>query len=167
MAKVTFAGNPTTTSGDLPAVGAQAPDFALVDNDLNTKSLADYPGKIKLLNIVPSLDTPVCAISTKKFNEFAKGNSNVVVLIISADLPFAQKRFCLDEHLENVVPLSVMRSPDFAKDYGVLIVDGPLEGICARAVVVLNESDKVIYTQLVPEIGDEPDYQSATAAAGG
>ena len=163
MASVTLQGNEFHTNGDLPAVGASAPDFHLVDGKLNDLHLADYSGKKKLLNIVPSLDTPTCAISTKKFNEHAKNHDDVVMLVISADLPFAMGRFCGAEGIENVIPLSMMRSRNFAKDYGVLMTDGPLAGITARAVVVLDENDTVIYTQLVPEIADEPDYEAALA----
>lgn len=166
MATITLKGNEIHTNGDLPAAGSVAPDLSLVDGDLNDRSLADYKGKKKLLNIVPSLDTPVCATSTKKFNEYAEGRDDVVMLIISADLPFAQGRFCTSEDLDNVVPLSMMRSRNFAKDYGVLITDGPLAGITARAVVVLDENDKVVYEELVPEIAQEPDYEKALAALG-
>lgn len=164
MAKITLQGNACNTNGDLPAVGSAAPDFHLTAGDLSDVNLSSYKGKKKLLNIVPSLDTPTCATSTRKFNEHAKGQSDVVMLIVSADLPFAQGRFCTGEKLDNVIPLSMMRSKNFAKDYGVLIQDGPLAGITARAVVVLDANDKVVYTQLVPEIADEPDYQSALAA---
>ena len=166
MAEITLQGNPIHTNGELPAVGSQAPDFRLVDGELNDRTLADYRGKKKLLNIVPSLDTPVCAESTKKFNEAVAGRDDVVVLIISADLPFAQSRFCTGEGLENVIPLSMMRDRNFAKDYGVLITDGPLAGITARAVVVLDENDKVVYTELVPEIAQEPNYDAAIRALG-
>jgi len=161
MAQVTLKGNPIHTTGDLPAVGAQAPDFRLTGGDLKDVTLADYRGKRKVLNIVPSLDTSVCATSTRKFNERAGQLANTVVLVVSADLPFASKRFCTTEGLQNVVPLSLMRDKNFAKDYGILIQDGPLQGICARAVVVLDQNDKVIYRQLVPEIGQEPDYDAA------
>ncbi|MEJ2509200.1 MAG: thiol peroxidase [Gammaproteobacteria bacterium] len=164
MAQITLRGNPINTNGDLPAVGAAAPDFHLTDGELNDVTLADYKGKKKLLNIVPSLDTPVCATSTKKFNEYAKGRDNVVMLIVSADLPFAQGRFCTGEKLDNVVPLSMMRNRNFAKDYGVLIQDGPMAGITARAIVVIDENDKVVYTEMVPEIAQEPDYEKALAA---
>ena len=164
MAKITLQGNEINTNGDLPAVGSPAPDFKLTNGELQDVSLADFKGKKKLLNIVPSLDTPTCATSTRKFNEAAKGRDDVVMLIISADLPFAQGRFCTGEKLDNVIPLSMMRDKNFAKDYGVLIQDGPLAGITARAVVVIDENDKVVYTQLVPEIADEPDYDSALAA---
>ncbi len=164
MATVTLKGNPIHTNGELPAVGTPAPDFRLTDVELNDRTLSDYAGKKLLLNIVPSLDTPVCAVSTRKFNEAAKGRDDVVVLIVSADLPFAQNRFCTGEHLDNVVPLSLMRGRTFAKDYGVLITDGPLAGITARAVVVIGADGKVRYTELVPEIGQEPDYERALAA---
>lgn len=164
MAQVTLRGNPIQTNAELPAVGAQAPDFRLVDADLKELRLADLKGKKKLLNIVPSLDTPVCATSTKKFNEFAKSRGDVAVLTISADLPFAQKRFCGAENIDRIKTLSLMRDRRFAEDYGVLLQDGPLAGITARAVVVLDENDKVIHRELVPEIGHEPNYDAAVAA---
>lgn len=164
MATITLQGNEIHTNGELPAVGDRAPDFHLVDGELNDRRLADYAGKKKLLNIVPSLDTPVCATSTKKFNEAMAGQADAVALVISADLPFASGRFCGMEGIENVLPLSMMRSRSFAKDYGVLIEDGPLAGITARAVVVTDAEDKVVYTQLVPEIGQEPDYAAALRA---
>jgi len=164
MATITLKGNPIHTQGDLPKVGTRAPDFRLIDGSLGDKTLGDYKGKKKLLNIVPSLDTPTCALSTKKFNDFAKAHSDTVILIISSDLPFAQGRFCGNENLKNVIPLSLMRGRNFAKEYGVLIQDGPLAGITARAVVVIDENDKVVYTELVPEIADEPDYEKALAA---
>lgn len=164
MATITLQGNNIHTSGDLPDVGSKAPDFQLVTAELADKRLGDFKGKKKLLNIVPSLDTPVCAISTKKFNEAAASRPDVVILAISADLPFAMSRFCGAEGVDNVIPLSMMRSRNFARDYGVLINDGPLAGITARAVVVLDENDKVVYTELVPEIGQEPDYEKALAA---
>ena len=164
MATITLKGSEIHTNGDLPAVGSQAPDFKLVDAELGDKTLADYAGKKKLLNIVPSLDTPVCATSTKKFNEAAAGRDNVVMLVISADLPFAMGRFCGAEDIDKVVPLSMMRSRNFAKDYGVLIEDGPLAGITGRAIVIVDENDKVVYTELVPEIAQEPDYDKALTA---
>jgi thiol peroxidase len=164
MATVTLKGNPIHTNGELPKVGAKAPDFKLTNGDLKDVSLAEYKGKRKVLNIVPSLDTPTCATSTRKFNERAGKLANTVVLVVSADLPFASKRFCTVEGLQNVTPLSLMRDRSFAKDYGVLIQDGPLQGITARAVVVVDEGDKVKYVQLVPEIGQEPDYEAALAA---
>lgn len=164
MASITLRGNPITTNGELPSVGSPAPDFVLVNGELGNVKLENFKGKKKLLNIVPSLDTPVCQASTKKFNDFAKSRGDVVFLTVSADLPFAMGRFCSAEKLENVMPLSMMRSRNFAKDYGVLIEDGPLAGITARAVVVLDENDSVVYTQLVGEIADEPDYDAALAA---
>lgn len=166
MAKITLHGNPIHSNGELPKVGSKAPDFKLTTKDLKDVSLADYQGKKKLLNIVPSLDTPVCAISTRKFNEHAKQHKDSVILVVSADLPFAQGRFCGNEHLDNVIPLSLIRSKKFAEDYGVLIKDGPLAGVTARAVVVLDAHDKVVYTELVPEIGQEPDYDKALKALG-
>ena len=166
MAKITLEGNPLKTNGDLPAVGSSAPDFHLVDKALQDIRLKDYAGKKKLLNIVPSLDTGVCATSTKKFNDYLAGRDDAVALVVSADLPFAQGRFCEAEGTDNVVTLSMMRSRNFAKDYGVLIEDGPLAGVTARAVVVLDENDRVVYTQLVPEIVQEPDYDAALAALG-
>ena len=164
MASVTLQGNEIHTNGELPAVGGGAPDFHLVDGKLNDVHLADYSGRKKLLNIVPSLDTPTCATSTKKFNDYAASHPDAVMLVISADLPFAMDRFCGAEGIGNVIPLSMMRTRAFAKDYGVLLTDGPLAGITARAVVVVDENDKVLYTQLVPEIADEPDYEAALAA---
>jgi len=166
MATITFKATPINTNGNLPAVGASAPDFKLVAGNLKDVSLADYAGKKKLLNIVPSLDTPVCALSTKKFNEHAKTHPDTVILVISADLPFAQGRFCGNEGLSNVVALSLMRSRQFAEDYGVLVTDGPLAGLTARAVVVLDENDVVRHAELVPEIAQEPDYEAALAALG-
>ena len=164
MAKITLGGNPINTNGDLPKVGAAAPDFKLTNGDLKDLSLADFKGKKKLLNIVPSLDTPVCAMSTKKFNEAASKHPNAVMLIISADLPFAMSRFCGAENTDKVKSLSMMRDRHFAKDYGVLITDGPLAGITARAIVVIDENDKVVHTEMVPEIKQEPNYDKALAA---
>jgi thiol peroxidase len=164
MARVTLKGNPFETSGELPAVGSAAPDFRLVGADLQDTTLASFQGKKKILNIVPSLDTDVCATSARKFNEQAGGLADTVVLVVSADLPFAMKRFCATEGLEDVLPLSLMRSRKFAKDYGVLLTEGPLEGITARAIVVLDENDKVVHNQLVGEIAEEPDYAAALAA---
>ncbi len=166
MAQVTLHGSPINTSGDLPAVGSKAPDFQLVDGELNDVKLSDFRGKKKLLSIVPSLDTPTCATSTKVFNERLGGRDDVVVLVVSADLPFAQGRFCAAEGTADVKTLSMMRSRNFAKDYGMLIVDGPLAGITARAALVLDETDKVLHAELVGEIGDEPDYDAAIAALG-
>ncbi|MCW8840028.1 MAG: thiol peroxidase [Gammaproteobacteria bacterium] len=164
MADITLKGNPIHTNGELPAIGSTAPDFTLVNKDLANVSLADFAGKKKLLNIVPSLDTAVCATSTQKFNNAMANKSGAVALVISADLPFAMNRFCGAEGIDNVVSLSMMRDKSFAKDYGMLITDGPLEGLCGRAVVVLDEENKVLYTELVPEITQEPDYDAALAA---
>lgn len=161
MATITLQGNEIHTNGDIPAIGSQAPDFSLVTGELGDVSLADYAGKKKLLNIVPSLDTPVCATSTKKFNDAAAGKSDAVFLMISADLPFAMGRFCQAEGTDNVIPLAMMRSRNFAKDYGVLIEDGPLAGITARAVFVLDEDNKILHAELVSEIAQEPDYDAA------
>lgn len=164
MAKVTLQGNEINTNGELPAVGSQAPDFKLTNGELQDVSLADFKGKKKLLNVVLGLDTSTCAAATRKFNEAVKGRDDVVVLNISAELPFSQGRFCTEEKLDNVIPLSMMRNRNFAKDYGILIQDGPLAGIPTRAAVVLDENDKVLYTELVPEVSEEPDYDSALAA---
>ncbi len=166
MAKIALRGNPIHTSGDLPKVGGKAPDFKLVSKDLKDISLADYKGKKKILNIYPSIDTPVCALSTRKFNEHAKQHADTVMLMISADLPFAQGRFCGNENLENVVTLSMMRGQKFAEDYGVRIMDGPLAGVTARAVVVLDGNDKILPTQKVPDIASEPNYDAALKALG-
>lgn len=164
MAKITFKGNPINTSGDLPKVGAKAPDFKLTNGELKDVTLGDFKGKKKILNIVPSLDTGICATSAKKFNEQVPKLKNTVVLVVSGDLPFAQGRFCGAENAKNIVTLSMMRDKSFAKDYGVLMNDGPLAGIAARAVVVVDENDKVVYTELVPEIAQEPNYDKALAA---
>ena len=166
MAKITLEGNTINTSGDLPGVGDTAPDFTLVDADLKDVALSDFEGKKKILDIVISLDTGICADSAKRFNEETDKFPNAVMLVISADLPFAQARFCGEAQTSKVKTLSMMRNRNFAKDYGVLIQDGPLAGVCARAIVVLDENDRVVYTQLVPEIGQEPDYDAALAALG-
>jgi thiol peroxidase len=163
MTTITFQSKPIETSGALPLVGSKAPDFSLVNDKLADVTLATYKGKRKILNIVPSLDTPTCATSTLKFNEKAAHLHNTVVLVVSADLPFAQCRFCSNESLHHVIPLSTFRS-SFADDYGVKLVDSILAGLTARAVVVINEEDRVIYTELVKELSDEPDYKSALAA---
>lgn len=161
MANITLKGAPTKTNGELPEIGSKAPDFQLVDQELGNHTLKDYRGKKKLLSIVPSLDTSVCSTVAKKFNEAVKKHPEVVILVISADLPFAQKRFCSQEKVENIVALSMMRDQNFARDYGVLILDGPLAGICARAVIVLDENDRVLYKELVHEITHEPNYEMA------
>ena len=164
MATITFKGNPIQTSGNLPAKGAAAPDFKLAKTDLSDVGLKEFAGKKKILNITPSLDTGVCATSAKKFNEAVSKLGDVALLNISADLPFAASRFCESNSLTNVVALSTFRSPDFAKAYGVGILGGPLAGLTARAVVVLDAQDKVLHAELVPEIGQEPDYAAALAA---
>jgi thiol peroxidase len=164
MATVKLKGNPIETSGKLPEVGSKAPDFKLVAEDLQDVSLASFAGKRKILNIVPSLDTSVCATSARKFNARVKEMKNCAVVIVSADLPFASERFRSNEGLKDIVTLSMMRSKDFARDYGVLMTSGPLAGLCARAVVVLDENDKVIYNELVPDIAREPDYEKVLAA---
>jgi len=164
MATVTFKGNPIEVAGDFPKVGDTAPAFTLVGTDLKDVSLQDFAGRRKVLNIVPSLDTPVCATSTRKFNEQAGGLTDTAVLVISADLPFASGRFCSTEGLDNVVALSTLRGREFMKAYGVDIVSGPLVGLTARAVLVLDENDKVLHAELVPEIAQEPDYVTALAA---
>ncbi len=163
MATITFLGKPLHTSGELPAVGSKAPDFSLVSTELVDVKLANYAGKRKVLNIVPSLDTPTCAASTRKFNQKASHLDNTVVLVVSADLPFAQSRFCETEGLKDVIPLSTFRS-NFAEEYGVKIADTLLAGLTARAVVIIDENDQVTYTQLVNDVAQEPDYESALAA---
>ncbi|MHC8442110.1 MAG: thiol peroxidase [Candidatus Eutrophobiaceae bacterium] len=150
--------------GELPTLGEPAPDFQLVDANLANIGLDAWAGKKKLISIVPSLDTPVCATSTKKFNEAAKQRPDAAFLVISSDLPFAMSRFCLSESAENVSTLSMMRSRNFAKDYGILIEDGPLAGITARAVIVLDAQNTVLHSELVPEIAEEPNYDEALAA---
>lgn len=164
MAQVQLKGNPCNTNGELPAVGSQAPDFHLTRTDLSDFSAADYAGKRIVLNIFPSVDTDVCAASVRRFNAEAGKLDNSVVVCASADLPFALKRFCGAEGLENVVAASQFRTGNFGRDYGVALVDGPLAGLCARAIVIIDEAGKVCYTQLVPEITDEPDYEDALKA---
>ena len=164
MASITLEGNGINTNGELPAIGSTAPDFTLTNGDLGDVTLEDFSGKKKLLNIVPSLDTGICATSTKRFNDEAINHEDTVFLTISADLPFAQGRFCEAENVDKVQTLAIMRDKNFAKDYGVLITDSPLKGITARAIVILDENNKVIYTELVPEIAQEPDYDKALAA---
>lgn len=164
MAKITLKGNPVNTSGDLPVKGSLAPDFSLVKSDLGTLALSELKGKRLLLNIFPSLDTSVCATSVRKFNKFAAERPNVTVLAISKDLPFAHGRFCSTEGIDNVVTLSGFRDMEFGEQYGVDITDGPMAGLYTRSIVIIDESGKVVYTQLVPEIAQEPDYDSALAA---
>lgn len=164
MSTVTFHEKPVQVDGTFPAVGSKAPAFKLVNGELADVSLGDFAGKRKVLNIFPSVDTGVCAASVRRFNELAGKLDNAVVLCISADLPFAQGRFCGAEGIDNVTSLSVMRGREFLKDYGVAIADGPLAGVAARAVVVLDADDKVIHAQLVDEIAGEPDYDAALKA---
>jgi thiol peroxidase len=164
MATITLKGNPIQTSGELPANGKPTPAFTLVSTDLAEVSLGDFAGKKKVLNIYPSLDTPVCATSVKSFHQKLAGKDDVVVLNISADLPFAAKRFCGAEGVENAHVLSTFRAANFASDYGLQITDGPLAGLCSRAVLVLDENDQVIHSEQVPEIAQEPNYDQALAA---
>jgi thiol peroxidase len=161
---VTLGGNPIEVGGQLPQPGQRAPSFSLVAKDLSDATLAGFAGKRKILNIFPSLDTPTCAMSVRRFNQSAAGLANTVVLCISADLPFAQARFCGAEGLDNVVTLSTLRGREFLENYGVAVKTGPLAGLAARAVVVLDENDKVLHSQLVPEIKNEPDYEAALEA---
>ncbi|WP_338480774.1 thiol peroxidase [Pseudomonas trivialis] len=163
MAQVTLKGNPVQVEGELPQAGSQAPDFTLTAGDLSDATLASFAGKRKVLNIFPSVDTPTCATSVRKFNAQANELNNTVVLCISSDLPFAQARFCGSEGLENVKSLSDFRSAAFSQDYGVDITDGPLRSLTARAVVVLDENDTVLHSELVAEIGQEPNYEAALA----
>ncbi|HJD09551.1 MAG TPA: thiol peroxidase [Candidatus Phocaeicola caecigallinarum] len=168
MAKTAFQGNPVTLAGEFVKTGTQAPDFSLVKGDLSSFTLADTKGKYALLNIFPSMDTGVCAASVRKFNQLAAQMSDTIVLAISKDLPFAQGRFCTTEGIENVIPLSDYRyTSDFGEKYGVLMTDGVLCGLLARAVVIINPEGKVVYTELVPEITQEPDYKAALAALKG
>lgn len=164
MATVTLRGTPVETSGDLPAVGASAPEFTLVTQDLSETTLADHKGKRVILNIFPSIDTPTCQQSVRSFNEKAAALDNTVVLCVSPDLPFAQARFCGAENIENVATASNFRSADFGENYGLTFTTGPLMGLLARAVVVIDADGKVIYNQLVPEIAQEPNYDAALAA---
>ncbi|MCL4144344.1 UNVERIFIED_CONTAM: hypothetical protein GTU68_045839 [Idotea baltica] len=164
MATITLKGNSINTSGNLPKLGSQAPDFKLIKTDLSESSLSDYKGSNVILNIFPSVDTGTCAASVRKFNEEASELDNTKVLCISRDLPFAQGRFCGAEGIENVINLSDFATGDFGKDYGLTIADGPLAHLHSRAVVILDESGAVIYTEQVPEIVDEPNYKAALAA---
>ena len=166
MAEITFQGNPLNTSGDLPAAGDAAPAFALTGGDLGAVTSADLLGGRVVLNIFPSIDTPVCARSVRAFNERAASLDNTTVVCVSADLPFAAGRFCTAEGIENVTTGSTFRSPEFLEDYGVGLVDGPVAGLCARAVVVIGDDGTVLHSQLVEEITDEPDYDTAIASLG-
>ena len=166
MATITLGGNPLSTNGELPKPGSNAPGFRLVSADLKDVTLHDFAGKKKVLNIFPSIDTPTCATSVRKFNERAAGRDDTVVLCISADLPFAQKRFCGAEGLNNVQTLSLMRGRSFSDEYGLTIENGPLAVLTARAVVVVDADNKVVHSELVREIADEPDYDAALKALG-
>ncbi|AEF84860.1 thiol peroxidase [Treponema primitia ZAS-2] len=165
MALVTFGGKMIKTSGDLPALGSRAPDFCLVDGQLGDRTLDNWARKVKILNIVPSFDTPVCATSVRRFNQEVEKEPMLVVLGISCDLPFAQSRFCQNEGIRNIIPLSQMRDRSFGRDYGVEIVDSPMAGLLSRAVVVLDRENTVVYTQQVADIGNPPDYAAALEAA--
>lgn len=164
MAQITLEGNTIETVGNLPAPGSPAPGFSLTGTDLADVSMGNFAGKKLLLNIFPSIDTPVCADSVRRFNSEASRMENVVVLCISADLPFAHARFCGAEGLDNVVSLSTFRSPEFGTDYGVTIKDSPIAGLMSRAIVIVDEAGKVVYNQQVPEIAQEPDYSAALDA---
>ncbi|MBI3508620.1 MAG: thiol peroxidase [Chlamydiia bacterium] len=166
MAEITLKGNRIRTVGNLPPLRTKAPDFKLVDKDLKDRTLAEFHGKKKILATVPSLDTGTCSLMTKHFNETAKKHPGIVILTISADLPFAQKRFCEAENVHNVLTLSMMRDKEFGKHYGLLIQDGPLAGILARAVLLLDEKDHVLYSELVAEITHEPNYHKVTELLG-
>jgi thioredoxin-dependent peroxiredoxin len=164
MATVTLRGNPVNISGSLPLKGTRANNFVLVKSDLGNQTLSELKGKKLILSISPSLDTSVCATSARKFNEMASAMPNTVVLAITKDLPFASSRFCTTEGIKNVIPLSGFRDTSFGKDYGVDILDGPMAGLYARSIVVIDETGKIAYTELVPEITREPDYDKALAA---
>jgi thiol peroxidase len=160
MARITLSGKPVNTSGNLPEQGSDAPGFSLVKSDLGSLSFQELKGKRLLLNIFPSLDTSVCAASVRKFNAIAAEKPGITVLAVSKDLPLAHKRFCTTEGIENLITLSGFRDTSFGKDYGVDIIDGPFAGLYARSVIIIDEEGKIAYTQLVPEIGQEPDYES-------
>jgi len=166
MSQVTFQGNPIRVDGSVPATGSTAPAFSLIGKDLNEVTLADFPGQRKVLNIFPSIDTGVCATSVRRFNELAANLDNTVVLCISADLPFAQSRFCGAEGLNNVTTLSTFRNPRFLADYGVALAEGALTGLATRAVFVLDADNRVLHAERVAEITHEPDYAAAIAALG-
>jgi thiol peroxidase len=165
MAQITFKGEQIHTIGNLPAIGTRAPDFRLTKGDLQDVSLSDFNGKKKILNLVPSLDTGVCAASTVRFNKEISKLPDTVVLTVSADLPFAQSRFCSSNNIDRVITLSQLRTRDFGKNYGIEMTTGPLAGLLARAVVVLDMDNKIVYSQLVDDIGTEPDYEKALTAA--
>lgn len=164
MVKITFKSSPINTVGQLPVVGSPAPDFTLTKTDLTEATLADFHGKRIVLNVFPSVDTPVCATSVRRFNADASKVPNCVVLCVSMDLPFALSRFCGAEGLDDVIPVSDFRTGGFGRDYGVKIVDSPLAGLLSRAVIVIDETGHISYTQQVPEIAEEPDYEAALKA---
>jgi len=164
MAVITLNGSPLHTIGTLPPIGTSAPDFIVTKTDLSEIRLSNYRGKKIILNIFPSLDTPTCSAAMHKFNEVASELSQILILCISEDLPFAQQRFCTAEHLQNVQPVSVFRNPEFGKQYGVTIIDGPLTGLLSRAVVVIDEQEKIIYTEQVKELSNEPNYEAMLRA---
>jgi len=164
MAQIEFKGSPIHTAGHLPEIGSKAPDFKVVKTDLSTLSLSDFKGKKIVLNIFPSIDTPVCAATVRKFNTEATKLQNSVVFCISKDLPFAQKRFCASEGLDNVITGSEFRDSSFSQAYGVSIIDGPLQGLFSRAILVINQEGEVVYTEQVTEIAQEPDYEKALTA---
>lgn len=163
MANITLKGKPVHTIGTLPVIGSKAPDFKITKTDLSETSLSDYTGKRVVLNIFPSIDTSTCAMSVRQFNSKVQSLKNTVVLCVSMDLPFAHSRFCGAEGLKDVISASVFRSPDFGKSYGVTITDGPLAGLLSRAIIIIDENKKVIYTEQVPEITEEPNYEKALA----
>ncbi len=163
MAQITLEGSPLEVAGTFPRKGDQAPEFTLTDGQMQERSLSEWDGKRKILNIVPSLDTGVCATSARKFNEQAASLDNTLILVISADLPTAAGRFCSTEGINDLITLSIFRNDDFREKYGVAIESGPIRGFCARAVVVLDENNQVLHSELVPEIGQEPDYEAALA----
>lgn len=165
MASTALRGNPVNLSGELPKVGDKAPDFSLIKQDMSTTTLGDYAGKVKILVAVPSLDTPVCAKETKEFNQQVAGMTDTVAIVVSGDLPFAQKRYCAAEGVENVVTGSQFRDMNFSKAYGTHMVDGPLQDLSARAVFVVDKEDKISYVELVPDITKEPDYDTILAEA--
>jgi thiol peroxidase len=167
MAEITLGGNPINTIGELPPIGSKAADFTLVRSDLTKATLSDFAGSKVIMNIFPSVDTGVCSASVRKFNEAAAGLSNTKVLCISRDLPFAQNRLCGAEGLDNVITLSDFAIGAFGKDYGLEIIDGKFRNLHSRVVIILDESGTVIYTQQVPEIGQEPDYEAVLAALNG
>ena len=162
--QITLKGNAINLSGDFPSIGSKAPDFSLTTSSLSDVGLSEFDGQKKVLSILPSLDTPVCATSTQKFNAEVAGAEGVALLVVSGDLPFAAGRFCEANSAADTVTLSTMRNNSFAKDYGVLMADGPLAGLTARAVLVLDQNNTVLHAELVPEIAQEPDYEAALAA---